>query len=83
MTEQEMLLGAVSCLVGCIGYLHKRLSDSFDRTTRRLSDKLDECESKHHEANTKILELAETVGKLLGYKELHDNIIDKIDKMRK
>jgi hypothetical protein len=30
MTEQEMLLGAVSCLVGCIGYLHKRLSDSFD-----------------------------------------------------
>ena len=82
MSEQEMLLGAVSCLVGCISYLHKRLSDSFERTTKRLSEKLDECESKHNEANSKILELAEMVGKLLGYKELHDNIIEKIERMR-
>ena len=83
MTEQEMLLGAITGLVAGIGYLHKRLSDSFSSTTKRLNDKLDECEYKHQEANVKLIELAEQVGKLLGYKELHDNIIDKIDKMRK
>lgn len=81
MTEQEMLLGAVSCLVGAIGYLHKRLSDNVDRTTSRLGEKLDDCERKHADANEHMLELAERVGKLSGYQELHDNIIKKIDSL--
>lgn len=77
MSEQEILIGAVCSLAGAIVYLYK----SQIKGVQKVNKKLDQCEKKHESAQVKMLELSEKVGKLSGYQELHDNIIDKIESL--
>jgi uncharacterized protein YoxC len=70
----EIIIGAFSVLSSAIVYMFKLIV----KNHRKLSKKLDECETKHQAANEKIIELSEKVGVLTGVNQLHDDIVGHI-----
>lgn len=56
-------------LVGTVTALWKVIHTSMKTTEERLTGKLDECESKHEEANRQIIDLTEKVGRVEGIVE--------------
>jgi len=45
-------------------------------------EKLDMCEEKHEEAQNKMIEISEKVGRLSGVEELSNRVLDEIRKIR-
>lgn len=87
--EKVLTLAAtiVGALVAAIVFLFKGIQKNMKDSEERLSNKLDECETQHADANNKILDLSVKVGELSGrvagmsgMQILSEQVLDKITK---
>lgn len=85
MEIEAALLTAVTTLGGVVVYLYKlqikQGKESHARSEKHYTEiksKLESCEVRHEEANKKIVQLSEKVGKLAGMEHVCEKLLTKL-----